>query len=69
MQSKKVLDYLIIKGLPENVEQEVQAHLRAGWKLNSELIPLKVDNYTIVAQCVVLYESEGEKQDDKTSKI
>lgn len=65
----KVLDYKIIKGLPSTVEETVLALLDEGWSLNGELIPMKVDGLTIVAQGMLLYRSEGEKQNDKTSKV
>jgi len=49
--------------MPEAVEEAVKALLDYGWTLNSELIPMKVDRYTIVAQCVVLYaDGEGENK-------
>ena len=58
-----VLDYKIIKGMPEAVEEQVLACLRLGYVLNGELLPVKVDRYNIVAQSVVRYKSdEGEKQ-------
>jgi hypothetical protein len=48
--------------MPETVEETVKALLDKGWALNSELLPMKVDRYAIVAQCMVLYaDSEGEK--------
>ncbi len=57
-----VLDYKIIKGMPETVEATVKVLLDKGWTLNSEMLPMKVDRYSIVAQCMVLYaDDEGEK--------
>ncbi len=64
-----VLDYKIIKGMPETVEETVVALLNTGWALNSELIPMKVDRYTIVAQCMVLYAGSEGENNDKTSKV
>lgn len=57
----KVLDYRIIKGLPGEVEETVKALLNDGWTTNGELIPIKVDGYTIVAQGMILFQSGGEK--------
>jgi hypothetical protein len=64
-----VLDYKIIKGMPEAVEEQVRACLRLGYALNSELLPMKVDQYNIVAQCVVLYADDEGENNDKTSEV
>lgn len=59
----KVIDYRIIKGTSEGVEELVKALLNDGWTLNGELLPMKVDRYNIVAQGMILYaDDEGEKQ-------
>lgn len=57
----KVLDYRIIKGTSEGVEELVKKLLADGWTLNGELMPMKVDRYNIVAQGMILCtDSEGE---------
>ena len=55
----KVLDYRIIKGTSEGVEELVKKLLNDGWTLNGELMPMKVDRYNIVAQGMILRD-EGE---------
>jgi hypothetical protein len=55
--------------MPEAVEEQVRACLRLGYALNSELLPMKVDQYNIVAQCVVLYADDEGENNDKTSEV
>ena len=59
--------YKIIKGLPENVEAEVNTLLQDGWTINGDLHTMKVDQYTIFVQGLVKHAQdvmlvEGEHQ-------
>jgi len=55
--AEEPLDYKIIQGFPEEVEEKVKSLLAIGWELGSEMYKMKVagENIDIVVQCVVLY--------------
>lgn len=65
---RQAIGYDIICGMPGQVQEVVQNRIDQGWTLNGELFTFKQDRYTVFAQGVVLYQSEG-GNNDKTSEV